>query len=276
MPSIIHTIFILIHGTWGADSSWYMPGGNFYSALEQTCKESGISIVPFRWSGENSDAARHRAGKALAHVITSYTNNRICIIGHSHGGNVAILASQYLAADNNYQTIDALYLLGTPASTVYTPNMSTITYLYNFISFEDIVQPVIGFFGREQPKHERIANIRITLHNKEPNHTDLHHPTIGKWLYYIDYMLHTKKEHSFIHFTYQKPGTIHFYADTMPLYEIDNQWDYRIERDTYINTLLLNSISRTMPQKLPEGILVNSSIPPKLRQGYAGQAIHKI
>ncbi|HEV2916507.1 MAG TPA: alpha/beta hydrolase [Candidatus Babeliales bacterium] len=247
MSPIIHTIFILIHGTWGADSSWYKPDGDFFEALNAKCTVQHAMVIPFRWSGYNNDVARKQAAQDLAALVKRYdAATRICMVGHSHGGNVAILASHICAQNSDrHRSIDALYLLGTPAGSSYKPNMDVINYVYNLISFEDMVQPVIGFFGREQPHHERIANMRITIHNKEPNHTDLHHPIVGSWLVYLDTILHTHtKEDSFIHFTYQKPGTIHFYSNQAPIYEIDTKWEQRIARDTYINTVMLNSISR--------------------------------
>jgi len=54
----------------------------------------------FNWSGENSDQARHTAAQELAaHIIATRDKTgkeQITLVGHSHGGNVAIEAANIL------------------------------------------------------------------------------------------------------------------------------------------------------------------------------------
>ncbi len=88
---------ILVHGTFGLDSTWYRPGGKFYKTLEQHATTLNQKLVPFTWSGKLSDKARIQAAESLAALILSYPKDEpIILIGHSHGGNVIILASRLL------------------------------------------------------------------------------------------------------------------------------------------------------------------------------------
>jgi hypothetical protein len=248
-PLFLHTVFILIHGTWGANGLWYQPGGDFFSQFEMCAAQANAMVVPFRWSGDNTDKARRDAAHNLTRLIHSYPANiRLCIVAHSHGGNVALLASQFCAFDPAlHKRIDAVYLLGTPAgNNNYKPDMRVINYLYNIISFEDMVQPVIGFFGREQPAHEHSANIRVTIDGKEPDHFELYGVVMGKWLVYLDQLFLKENDANFF---FEKPGVIHLFTHKKPVYEIDDDWKMRIERDKHFNTLVLNAISRSVERE---------------------------
>ena len=55
----------------------------------------------------------------------------------------------------------------------YLPNMKVIQYLYNLFSFEDLIQTVLGLSVREFPEHKRIANLRVIINGKEPDHAGL-------------------------------------------------------------------------------------------------------
>ncbi len=162
------SIFILIHGTWGADCDWYISKGDFFEALEATVGEKNSGVVSFRWSGGCGHEARVKAAQSLVKLIKTYhTNTAIFIIAHSHGGNVATLASHLLAQEEgNKHRIRALFTLGTPVMSNYLPNMKIIHYLYNLFSFEDIIQTVLGVSAREFPEHKRIANLRVVINRK--------------------------------------------------------------------------------------------------------------
>jgi pimeloyl-ACP methyl ester carboxylesterase len=77
----------------------------------------------FRWSGENTDEARQQAAQELAEFINNYQfaeGETLNIVAHSHGGNVAFLASQQV----NRQ-INNLVTLGTPIRE-YQPNLEVM------------------------------------------------------------------------------------------------------------------------------------------------------
>jgi pimeloyl-ACP methyl ester carboxylesterase len=71
----------------------------------------------FNWSGGNSDEARSLAAQQLAKLINDYhqkcPDEPINVVAHSHGGNVALMASATVP-------IDELVTLGTPILSKYS------------------------------------------------------------------------------------------------------------------------------------------------------------
>jgi carboxylesterase len=71
----------------------------------------GCEIREFRWSGLNSHDARMRAGTDLARAIEAVDKGRrIHIVGHSHGGNVALAAANHLGPGR----VETIVLLANP------------------------------------------------------------------------------------------------------------------------------------------------------------------
>jgi hypothetical protein len=217
-------IFIVIHGTWAIESSWWKPGGKFFSALEYAAKAANKKVIPFTWNGKLDHESRIIAGTMLTHIIQSYPKEmKIYIIGHSHGSNVGILASQMLGNDpQNQHKIEAFYALGTPVDIdAYMPNMNIISRFYNLYSHEDKVQPVLGFYERTYPSHPRIANIRVFLECKEPSHKELLSTMIASWLPKMHEDLAKEKMGNFHHFNFSRPGVIQFSSTGIPIYGIE-------------------------------------------------------
>jgi hypothetical protein len=73
--------------------------------------------LPFTWSGENSHAARIKAGRELAGVLREnlarYPYIPHYVIAHSHGGNVALYALKFLS-EQQLGRIAGVVTLGTP------------------------------------------------------------------------------------------------------------------------------------------------------------------
>lgn len=225
-------VFIIVHGTWSKASSWYAPGGHFFDLIEQQARDLGHTAITYTWSGYLDEAHRAAAGKALAKLIRSYpADTEFYIIAHSHGGNVAILASQELAnIEGNTHHIKIVYALATPVDSAhYMPNMNIIDYFYNLFSFKDAVQPVMGFFGRTYPYHERIANIRIMINGKEPYHSEIHHPAVAHWLPQLHEML-MKNECGPV-FALHTAGLIHFKDQSKPQYLLDIEREQLLAKD---------------------------------------------
>src|SRR5262249_61467715 len=100
---------ILVHGTWGrgifpkisdlrrrylfrGSKRWFEDGSEFYKRL----KLHGWPIRAFLWSGANSVHARDGAARELSDLLADHVTT--VIIAHSHGGNVALRALQYLGS----------------------------------------------------------------------------------------------------------------------------------------------------------------------------------
>lgn len=242
------SIFILIHGTWGADCSWYNPKGDFFDALEEAVCEKKSAVVPFRWSGGCGHESRVKAAQNLIKLIKTYDENTaIFIIAHSHGGNVVTLASHLLAQEEeNKHHIRALFTLGTPVMSNYLPNMKVIQYVYNLFSFEDIIQTVLGLSVREYPEHKRIANLRVCINGKEPDHAGLHHPLVGKWIAYVHRYFKQHLENKNIKDNISEPTVVHFDENEQPRFVHDSNRSELLERDRQLSVLILNSLRNSL------------------------------
>jgi hypothetical protein len=242
------SVFILIHGTWGADCAWYAPQGDFFDALEDTVCEKNSDVVPFRWSGGCGHESRIKAAYHLVKLIKTYDpSTAIFVIAHSHGGNVAILASHFLAEEEgNKHHIRALFALGTPVMSNYLPNMKVIQYLYNLFSFEDLIQTVLGISVREFPEHKRIANLRVVINGKEPDHAGLRHSLVGKWIAYVHkhFKQHLQDRDIMDHIS--EPSVVFFDDNKAPEYAYDINRNDLLERDRQLSVLILNSLRNSL------------------------------
>ena len=179
-------VWILIHGTFGSQGAWYQKDGEFYESLKKGAYNKGKlkKICAYTWSGRLKPAERFNAALDFLDFLTNNTvpTDTINIIAHSHGGNVAIMASQLFKKYNMQHKINSLYCLATPVNNkIFYPDMDVIKTVYNFFSYGDFVQPVMGLFSRAYTDHERIWNILFVHRNTYPNHQDMH-PKELAWL----------------------------------------------------------------------------------------------
>jgi hypothetical protein len=238
-------VIIVIHGTWAAHSAWYRPGGDFFDALCASAQQHGMKVVPFMWSGKNSDKERANAARSLAQLIMSY--DAVICVAHSHGVNVTMLASQYIAKKvQDAYAIEAVYAFGCPVrQSDYFPATSVIRYMYNFFSFEDLVQPIGGASAREFYGFERVANIRVTVEGAQPGHSALHDPIIARWLPFLHGKLHALlAEKRTRELFFERPSLLHFMRDAVPRYEYDGDRVCLLERDGVINQMLMQAFCR--------------------------------
>lgn len=238
------SVFILVHGTWGADCSWYMPKGDFFEALEEVVSKKNSTVVSYRWNGGASHDSRLKGADGLAKLVKSYgLDTTVYVVAHSHGGSVVALASHILAQEEgNKHHIRALFTLGTPIMSNYLPNMAVIHYVYNLFSFEDLIQTVLGLSGREYPEHKRIANLRVFIDGKEPHHAGLHHAVIGKWIAYLHRHFTQHLQDHCITGRISEPSIVYFFHDKAPEYEFDVNRTELIDRDRQLSVLILDSL----------------------------------
>ncbi|MGD1997619.1 MAG: hypothetical protein PVJ92_01750 [Candidatus Dependentiae bacterium] len=85
----LHSAIILLHGSLGANSRWYRPGGGFHDALAAEAKQYEQEITPFAWSGSISAKGIITAAHDLATKVLGIDDGKeLILIGHSNGGNV--------------------------------------------------------------------------------------------------------------------------------------------------------------------------------------------
>ena len=109
-------IITLVHGTFARGAPWTRPGSRLVKALTAYFGET----VQFRyqdWSGFNSFSARDKGARKVAALIGQSRDEHGDIpqylIGHSHGGNVALQAA--IADDTS--SLDGVVCLATPVLT---------------------------------------------------------------------------------------------------------------------------------------------------------------
>jgi len=85
----------LVHGTWARNANWVKPGSSFRAALAAELQRVNVNVAfrVLKWSGGNSMRARRAAAQSLALMVRNECDGAPeFIIGHSHGGTVAMRA----------------------------------------------------------------------------------------------------------------------------------------------------------------------------------------
>jgi hypothetical protein len=156
-------LIILVHGTWGRGFFpkcrevslyppnkrwWFEEGSPFRTRLDAALKNASLdwSVRPFLWSGANSVNARNSAAKELSVCLRKdledHPDATAIIIAHSHGGNVALRALQYL----DYPIVNRTRVvsLATPFLRVFArePSLSTVVKLLLWGAVTFFVMPI--------------------------------------------------------------------------------------------------------------------------------------
>jgi hypothetical protein len=128
---------LMVHGTWARGQSWWQPGGDFHTYVRSEVRPDLYSASDrFEWSGGYSEAARAEAGIALsAWIVDPQRNlNGLDVFAHSHGGSVAMLATQALAS------VGQLVLLSCPAhEDQYLPDFNHVQKVVSIRVHADLV-----------------------------------------------------------------------------------------------------------------------------------------
>src|SRR5262245_43134822 len=126
---------------------WWRRWSSFCNELRGTFPVN-CEIREFYWSGRNTHAARIDAGARLARIIEKeQPGTKIHIVGHSHGGNVALSAVNQLRAG----TVTSVILLANPNMAILDSRGSPewlywgraaerVRLLWNLYSPQDLVQ----------------------------------------------------------------------------------------------------------------------------------------
>ena len=86
---------LLVHGTFARNNDWWQPGGDFHEYLHADVRPDLYGASDrFDWSGGWSDAARALGAADLRAWVAARGLAGLSLFTHSHGGSVAMLASQ--------------------------------------------------------------------------------------------------------------------------------------------------------------------------------------
>jgi len=190
-----------VHGTFSDNTTWNERGFNALGAWENVLQDriwGGLGVRQeeafgnFNWSGGYSHYARRSAARRLAEQIAiSHKYNPeelIQIVGHSHGGNVSIMAANILMEKYGI-AVDRIVLLGTPYRRRSRLKDGAAKEVVNIYSEKDQVQ-LWGMFGlgigaqgvgaeftRQRPNGEGSVEINATIVGADgaiEAHTTLH------------------------------------------------------------------------------------------------------
>jgi pimeloyl-ACP methyl ester carboxylesterase len=159
------------------------------AAMYQEFFPESCSCYTFGWDGRLSNRHRRKAAHQLYQSLcteidrlkANCKNLEVMVIGHSHGGNVAL----YLAhAEQNFKkklTIDKLVLLGTPVQSETEGYVSASCFkkVYNFFSRGDQIQKIDRISTRDAwskrkfTPHENLIQVELRCGKKQPGHAEL-------------------------------------------------------------------------------------------------------
>lgn len=167
---------VIIHGTWARNFDWWRPHeGGFWTYINGITGNCYDGPSPFSWSGSNRHQARVRAASELVSWAQAQTYDALDVICHSHGGNIAFLASHLGLKFRR------LITLGTPMRVEYTPDKRNIDIIHNVYSVNDTTQWLgTGRNARYDGRTICDGKTSINYHANEdgsggqPGHSDLH------------------------------------------------------------------------------------------------------
>jgi hypothetical protein len=138
-------IVTLIHGTFARKAPWTLPGSRLCRALEGRFT-GGVQLRRFEWSGRNSFRARRKAvmdlKQDLATVRMRWPGVTHYLVGHSHGGNVAIGG----VTASPPGTVDGVVCLATPVLTTRRRRFSrAVRTMIGFGFFVTLLLPWMDF-----------------------------------------------------------------------------------------------------------------------------------
>lgn len=156
-PSCIVT---LVHGTFARNAPWTSPVSNLVGRLQDAAL-GRVQVRIFSWSGLNSFGARARAAAVLANDIENLPRHQLKVphylVGHSHGGNVAMSAALALKK----QTISGVVCLATPFLTTYRRRLTRSRQI--MIGFGFFLVLCLPFINLPNMRDGELANFQVLI-----------------------------------------------------------------------------------------------------------------
>lgn len=134
-----------VHGTFARRSKWTSPDSDFVRSV-RSLLPGDVSVYSHTWSGANSQKARRQASTELKQkLIDQFERHPAAahfVIGHSHGGNVAMYA---LDDDSVQSRVNGVLCVNTPFITVTTRHTQNMI-LFLIISFSLCMMIFLSLF----------------------------------------------------------------------------------------------------------------------------------
>ena len=160
------------------------------AAMYQKLFSKPCHCYTFGWNGKLSQRKRLMAANDLYKQLLKekqdlkqkYGKIEVIVIGHSHGGNVALNLARVEDTQKQHLLIDKLVLLGTPiqSETAGYVNATCFKKIYNFYSKGDLVQTIDNISTRDdwsarkfKMQNERLVQVELKIGNKKPGHNEL-------------------------------------------------------------------------------------------------------
>ena len=162
---------LMVHGTFARNSAWWQPGGDFHVFIHNNVRPDLYGAPDrFEWSGGYSDRARALAATELRDWVDTRGLAGLDIFSHSHGANVAMLASQ------SGLIIGTLVLMSCPVHIhKYSPNPNAITRTVSLRVHLDLV--ILADGGGQQFNHPAIEEHVLPIWF---DHSAVHDPAVWK------------------------------------------------------------------------------------------------
>ena len=165
---------LLVHGTFARNEPWWRPGGDYYNYLLNNGVRPDLYTGqdPFEWTGGYSDADRAMAADDLKNWLAAPAHNiqKPYLITHSHGGSVAMLASQ------NGVDLGPLVLLSCPVHfPKYMPDFTRVGKIVSIHVKFDWVIFLDG--GGQRFNHPKIKEIVLPIWF---DHSATHDPEVWR------------------------------------------------------------------------------------------------
>ncbi|MGG1305238.1 RHS repeat-associated core domain-containing protein, partial [Brevibacillus agri] len=178
----------LVHGTFSDNSTWK---DDFVTYFKGLYKED---VRKFEWSGDNDNTARVKAAQSLAADIMNWRSIKgnekkpIRLIGHSHGGNVSILAANVL--EHEGIQVETLVTIATPVRELeyyLEYPVGQHLHVYNERDGVQVNGGSVWLLGEAKREFTNAANIKIEV-GEEYDPIAAHsamHSNVETWKKYI-------------------------------------------------------------------------------------------
>ncbi|CAM4211443.1 DUF6531 domain-containing protein [Paenibacillus alkaliterrae] len=178
----------LIHGTFSNPETWTPEFKEYIGDLYNE------DVATHYWSGGNNKSARKEGAEALAEEIIKWRQENpdepIRLVGHSHGGNVAIMVANLLGEEN--VKVETLVTVATPVRGYQLKQeVGQHLHVYNERDGVQVNGGSIWLLGKARRTFSGAANVKVEVDEKYDgieSHSVMH-SNVDVWKKYIQGLL---------------------------------------------------------------------------------------